>query len=174
LIDNINHESLLAAILKTNLDKKDERFQKLCEDLVEHLNKREYYVATEDTNNLIHLLTSPDSPVKTPFAPKYLESLKKVYAKEAAKNTRISSLYREAQVVPALKALGYTDVEGRVTLPSGFQVALYSKEHNTVFVGLDSTNLCYDRSTPDGNYVLHARTLEALPEKPKVYTINMF
>lgn len=48
---------------------------------------------------------------------------------------------------------------------------LYS---NTVIIGLDSTNLNYDRETPNGDFVLLERTLKALPTQPKVHVVNIF
>lgn len=48
---------------------------------------------------------------------------------------------------------------------------LYS---NTVIVGLDSTNLNYDRMTANGDAVLTQRIAESLPSKPKVHVVNVY
>ena len=43
-----------------------------------------------------------------------------------------------------------------------------------MFITLDSTNLCYDRIHPNGNFHLHERVIKSLPEQPKVHVINVF
>lgn len=39
---------------------------------------------------------------------------------------------------------------------------------------LDSHSLCYDRQTPNGDFMLRKRMIESLPSKPSVKTINLF
>ena len=50
----------------------------------------------------------------------------------------------------------------------------YSPSTNTLFLTLDSENLCYDRQTPNGNFRIHERVAQQLNQKPTIYQINVF
>lgn len=67
--------------------------------------------------------------LKTPFTPKYEDTLKKAYEKHIRDETgRLGSgLFKQSQVLPAVQALGYTDAENAVTV-DGFLASIYSKQ----------------------------------------------
>ena len=93
-------------------------------------------------------------------------------------NRKVSGLYENSKILPALQALGYADVTYLAPLEgldgSNFISDYYSPSTNTLFLTLDSENLCYDRQTPNGNFKIHERVAQQLTQKPKIYQINIF
>eukprot|EP00347_Sterkiella_histriomuscorum_P010629 403375536 len=171
----LNHENILAGILMARLDEKDEKFKKLAEDIVEIINKKSYHSYNDSTLKMINLLTSENSPLSTKLTHENITKFKKAYESEQKRLAKYtaSNLYRESQVVQGLKALGYNDIQAKVEV-DGIFIPLYSKEHNTVIVCLDSTNLNYDRVSQNGDAVLLHRTIETMPSKPKIHVVNVF
>lgn len=45
---------------------------------------------------------------------------------------------------------------------------------NTIFLTQDADNLCYDRSTPNGQFRLKERLTEALASGAKIINVNVF
>ena len=91
---------------------------------------------------------------------------------------KVSGLYENSKILPALQALGYTDVSYHAPIDgldgSHFVGDYYSPSTNTLFLTLDSETLCYDRQTPNGNFRIHERVANELTQKPNIHIINVF
>lgn len=111
------------------------------------------------------------------FKPKNFDKLKESWDRNAHL-AKPSLLHENAKVLPALQALGYSDVSFGAPIEgkngSNFVADYYSPEKNTLFLVLSSDNLCYDRETPNADFRLHERVANALPQKPKICVINLF
>lgn len=76
--------------------------------------------------DIYKVLVIGKSPLDTPLKHKNLSYLENSYLRQNSSN-KLSQLYRNSQVVPALKALGYSDLAIKVPV-DGFVATLYSKE----------------------------------------------
>lgn len=163
----------LLAILSAKLDEKDPLFKETAIQLVEEINSRDKVYYNKATPLLLEILDRQDNILGVPFAPKKIDELRAQRDFALKKVANMSSLYRSSNILRSLKGLGYSDMEYRAVLEGGVIPTFYSKEHNVAVIGLDSTNLVYNRINPNGKYTILKRALETHPLKPKVYTVNI-
>lgn len=177
LRDQADHEEILLAILKGRLDEKDPRFKDLAESLIAKINDREIELNSEASVKLFEALCITPNTFQNKLAPKNADKLKQMFIRINS-TKKISALYENSKLLPALQALGYTDVTYHAPIEgldgSHFVGDFYSPSTNTLFLTLDSENLCYDRQTPNGNFRIHERVAQQLTQKPTIYQINVF
>jgi hypothetical protein len=175
--NNADHEEILLSILKGRLDEKDPRFKELAENLIAKINEREIEMTSDATVHLFEALCLTPNSFKTKLQPKNFDRLKALYTR--LNTTRqVSSLYENSKILPALQALGYTDVSYHAPIEglneSKFISDYYSPSTNTLFLTQDSETLCYDRQNPNGLFHIRERVAHQLTQKPNVYVINVF
>lgn len=64
----------------------------------------------QNLQEIYEVLCIGKSPLETAFAPVKLESIKNSYQKNNSRKHELGHLYKDANVIQAIKALGYTDV----------------------------------------------------------------
>ncbi|CDW71104.1 UNKNOWN [Stylonychia lemnae] len=176
LDERSNHVQVLTSIFESGLDQTHPEIKQLAEKLVELINKEKFFSYNqhfEELGRLYQILNIGKSPLDTVFNPSILPQLEKNFQKELERIQNPSKLFKDSNIIQALKALGYNDLEYRVVV-DGYLVPLYSKEHNTVILVQDSQNLCYDRQYPNGIFKIQKRVIESLPSNPKVFSANLF
>ena len=177
LRDQSDHEEILLAILKGRLDEKDSRFKDLAESLIAKINESEIELNSETSVKLYEALCITPNTFQNKLAPKNADKLKQMFTRVNA-NRKVSGLYENSKILPALQALGYADVTYLAPLEgldgSNFISDYYSPSTNTLFLTMDSENLCYDRQTPNGNFRIRERVAQQLTQKPTIYQVNVF
>lgn len=135
--NNADHEEILLSILKGRLDEKDARFKDLADSLIAKINEREVELNSGAGVSLYEALCLTPNTFNNQFKPKNFEKLRDLYNRTHTIR-KVSALYENSKILPALQALGYTDASYRAPLEglneSSFFSDYYSPSTNTLFL----------------------------------------
>lgn len=102
LKENVDHQHLLALILKGGLYNDEPVVKELANKLIEKINSQDSLDIGNDTMTIYQNLTFGNTGLTTPLAPKNLQSIKNSFEKSLKNTRKMSQLYLNSKLQPAL------------------------------------------------------------------------